>query len=117
MIVDKEEILFNRVLEKLAKKHKNVKPGKMMSAPGIKFKDKVFAFYYDKDMIFRLGKDADPKKLGVKKYHLLNPFKNKAPMKNWFVVPYSEGKNWQKLAEYSLKVITKPLNQNLQITK
>lgn len=80
--MDKEEIFFIKITENLIKKHKNVKLGKMMSAPGIKFHDKVFAFYYNHEMVFRLGSTADPKEIGIKKFYLLNPFKNKAPMKN-----------------------------------
>ena len=61
--MDKEEDLFNKIVEKLSKKHNFVSKGKMMSSPGIKYKTKVFAFYYNKEMVFRLGRDFIPKKL------------------------------------------------------
>ena len=104
--MDKEQLLFDKIVIKLSKENTKVKAGKMMSAPGIKYKNKVFVFYYDKEMIFRLGEFAEPKKLGVKKFHLLNPFRNKAPMKNWFVIPYSESKHWEKLAKFALDVLS-----------
>lgn len=108
--MDKEEIFFIKISENLVKNHKDVKLGKMMSSPGIKFQDKVFAFYYNHEMVFRLGVNADPKELGIKKFHLLNPFKNKAPMKNWFVVPFSESVKWECLAKYALKELSNELN-------
>ena len=58
---DQEEILFRKIAEKLATENDSVSPGKMMSSPGIKCKNKVFAFYYNKQMVFRLGKEFDPR--------------------------------------------------------
>ena len=104
--MDKEQIKFEEIANKLSKEHKNVEKGKMMSAPGIKYGNKFFAFYYNREMVFRLGKDAEPQKLGVKEFKLLNPFKTKAPLKNWFVVPYSESRKWRKLALYAMQVIS-----------
>jgi hypothetical protein len=56
-------------------------------------------------MIFRLGSNFDPAKHNVKKCSLLNPFKKKAPMKNWFQIPYSEKGRWNELAREALKVL------------
>ena len=98
IIVDKEEELFNKIAAKLSKKYRLVKIGKMMSAPGISYKKKFFAFYYKNEITLRLGKDFEPENHGINKWKYLNPFKNKAPMKNWFRLPYSEKKNWEKLA-------------------
>jgi len=108
--MEKEEILFNNITEKLSKAHHLVTRGKMMSAPGIRYKNKVFAFYYDGEMIFRLGGDFEPENFGIKKYRLLNPFKNKAPMKNWFQIPFSEKRKWEELARYALDVLSDELN-------
>ena len=110
--MEKEEILFNSITEKLSKTHHLVTRGKMMSAPGIRYKNKVFAFYYDKEMIFRLGKDFGPETFGVKKYRLLNPFKNKAAMKNWFQIPFSEKAKWEKLVIYALNVLSDELKKS-----
>jgi hypothetical protein len=107
--MDKEEILFNKIADSLSKDH-HITKGKMMSAPGIKYKNKIFAFYYNREMIFRLGTDFDPKEHNVKNWHLLNPFKNKAPMKNWFHFPYSENVRWEKLAKYALNVLKEELS-------
>ena len=109
--MDKEEILFNKIADSLSKDH-HITKGKMMSAPGIKYKNKIFAFYYNKEMIFRLGSDFDPKEHNVKNWRLFNPFKNKAPMKNWFQIPYSEKLRWGKLAKEALKVLTEELRSS-----
>jgi hypothetical protein len=74
--MDKEEILFNKIAHSLSK-DSSITKGKMMSAPGIKYKNKVFAFYYNKEMIFRLGSNFDPARHNVKKCCLLNPSERK----------------------------------------
>lgn len=107
--MDKEEKLFQKIAEKLSKQYKHVKIGKMMSAPGISYKKKFFAFYYKKEITLKLGKDFEPKNHNIKKWKYLNPFKNKAPMKNWFQIPYSENRKWEKLAKYALNVISNEL--------
>ena len=110
VVVDKEEILFNKIGDSLSKDYLHITKGKMMSAPGIKYKNKFFAFYYNKEMIFRLGSGFDPKEYNLKKCRRLNPFKNKAPMKNWFQIPYSENLRWEQLAKYALNVLKEELS-------
>ncbi len=105
IIVGKEEELFNKISVKLSKEYRSVKIGKCMSAPGISYKKKFFAFYYKKEITLRLGKDFVPKNHGIKKWKYLNPFKNKGPMKNWFQLPYSEKKNWKKLTKQSMSFL------------
>lgn len=95
--MEKERELFDAIAAKMSRQE-GVKHGRMMSAPGITFNGKVFAFYWKKEMIFRLGKDFDPKEFGLKEWHLLNPFKERPAMAGWFCVPYSEGRQWEKLA-------------------
>jgi hypothetical protein len=101
-IVDKEKELFEKIALKLSKKYSLVKIGKMMSSPRISYKKKFFAFYYKQEITLRLGKDFMPETYGIKKWRYLNPFKTKAAMKNWFQLPYSEKKNWEKLAIYAM---------------
>ena len=100
--MDKEEEYFHKIADKISKEYESVKTGKMMSSPGISYKKKFFAFYYKKEITLRLGKDFVPKEHGIKKWKYLNPFKNKAPMKNWFQIPYSEKRIWAKLAIYAM---------------
>ena len=100
--MDKEEEYFHKIADKISKEYKSVNTGKMMSSHGISYKKKFFAFYYKKEITLRLGKDFVPKEHGIKKWKYLNPFKNKAPMKNWFQIPYSEKRTWAKLAIYAM---------------
>jgi len=86
----------------LIKKHNGVAHGKMMSSPGLKYKKKVFAFYYNHEMTFRLGKDFNLTALGIDKYSLFSPFKNKPPLAAWFNIPYEYQNQWEELAEVAL---------------
>lgn len=80
---------------------------KMMNAPGIGFNKKVFAFYYQEAMVFKLGKNFDPGAVGIKNWDFLNPFKNKAPMKAWFIIPFKGGNEyWERLTQMSFEFIT-----------
>ena len=101
--MEKEEILFTQIVESLSAKYEHVEAGKMMSSPGIKFRNKVFAFYYQDQMCFKLGKGFDIESLGIHDYSFLSPFKNKPPMKGWFNVPFAYQDQWKSLAEIALE--------------
>ena len=113
--MEKEEALFQQITEKLAEEHKNVTPGKMMSAPSIKYKNKVFAFYAKKEMVFRLGKNFQPGELKIESYRLLNPFKNKPPLAGWFQISYTEHRKWEKLARRALAYLIQELAKELKL--
>ena len=72
--------------------------GKMMSSPALKCKGKVFAFFHNESMTFKLGKDYRPEEEGIGQWNYLSPFKNKPPMKAWFSLPYAEKEHWERLA-------------------
>lgn len=76
--------------------------GRMMSAPGIRYDSKVFAFFWRDAMVFRLGRQYDPAADGMNDVEHLNPFKNKPPMKDWFVVPAHHCDRWPALADAAL---------------
>jgi hypothetical protein len=99
--------IFLRIQEEMVAEYALVSPGKMMSSPAIRYKTKVFAFYHNNEMIFRMGKDFDPSTFKLKKYSILNPFKKKAPLYGWFQVPIIESKKWKKLAIYAYNKIVK----------
>jgi hypothetical protein len=73
-----------------------------MSSPAIKYRSKVFAFYYDSAMVFKLGRDFKPEILGVHHYAPLAPFKTKPPMLDWFVVHSADAPRWEALAHRAL---------------
>lgn len=93
---------FNRIVDELVMQHADVAAGKMMSSPGIKVNDKVFAFLAKGDMGFRLGPDFDLDAAGVKAPRPLSPFKTKPPLKGWFLVPADESDIWWDLSEHAL---------------
>jgi len=107
--MDQEEIIFRKIADKLAKGNSSVSLGKMMSSPGLKYKSKVFAFYYNQQMVFRLGKEFDLRSFGIKHYSLLNPFKNKPPMAGWFQISFVDQDKWEKLARQALHLIAEEM--------
>jgi hypothetical protein len=93
---------FQIIAEKFMLNDKHVELGKMMSFPGIKYKNKVFAFYYQEKMVFRLGKNFDLVAEGIKNFSLLNPFKTKPPRAGWFQIPIEYSIKWEELARKAL---------------
>lgn len=95
--------IFNRITE-LVSQEKGVILGKMMSSPGLKFNDKVFAFFHQKNMVFKLESSKILDDLGIS-YDLLNPFKTKPPLKGWFVVNSLFTDNWEMLTKEALELM------------
>ncbi len=83
----------------------DVSEGKMMTAPGLKYKTKVFVFFYNDMMVFRVGKDFIPEDYGIVHYSYLSPFKNKPPMKGWLEVPERYQEKWEELAYFALNLM------------
>ena len=101
--MDTPELHFQAIAEKLAAESPLVTTGKMMSSPGIRYKNKVFAFYYHEAMVFRLGRDFDPSAAGIHDYRLLAPFKTKPPLRDWFEIPPVHLPRWEELARVALQ--------------
>mgnify|MGYP002864013020 CR=1 FL=1 len=93
---------FRSIAALLAAENKDIAPGKMMSSPAIKYRGKVFAFYYGNKMVFRLGRDFRPETFGINQYSILAPFKTKPPMMDWFEIPATSADKWETLARYAL---------------
>ena len=95
------EQCFREIYEEFPNRIAGAVQGKMMSSDALKVNDKVFCFYYEKEdaMCFKLGKDTDPERPELGGASLLNPFKNKGPLKGWFVVPYTDKAIYESLAE------------------
>jgi len=105
-----EHVMFEHIAEEFARNHEYVAPGKMMSSPALTYKKKVFAFYYQRQMVFRLGRDFDPVTGNVHSYRLLSPFKNKPPMRDWFEIPFSKKDKWEKLAHQALDLMIRKVD-------
>lgn len=97
-----EAALYFEYLVDQYTKQAGVARGKMMSSPALKAKGKVFAFFHNERMTFKLGKDFDPDVYGLVDWKYLSPFKNKPPMKGWISVPFTQKKEWSKLTNQAL---------------
>lgn len=96
------ESQFMTLVSKFSSSHPDVILGKMMSAPGLKYRDKVFAFYHKQEMGFRLGPKFEPMKFGLTNAKPLSPFKTKPPLKGWYIINENESEFWEILAEMAL---------------
>ena len=101
--MNQSEKQFELLVAKYFSIDADVHPGKMMSSPGLKFKDKVFAFYHKETMGFRLGPNFNPEKMGLKNAKPLSPFKKKPPLKGWFIIEKIENNTWDTLTELALE--------------
>ncbi|WNJ18228.1 hypothetical protein [Pontibacter sp. G13] len=100
---------FQAVCQQMMDQHPDVELGKMMSAEGLQFRGKVFAFYIDGEMCFKLGKDFDTKAVGMAETRYLSPFKNKGPMKAWYWSHSDESELWPRLGEIALEYLSSTL--------
>ena len=101
-MTDQSNAEFERIVLSLMATEDNVSLGKMMSLPGLKCGDKVFAFRAKTGMGFRLGRDFDPDACDDIEFEPLNPFKTKGPLKGWFVVGDEQNEAWEDLARSAL---------------
>ena len=109
--INKSENRFFEIASMLSGEDKNIISGNMMSSPGIKYKNKVIAFYHREEMIFRVGKDANLVKLGIRKPKFLSPFKSKPPMTGWICLGYGERSKWEKISRVALDVMKSEIDK------
>ncbi|MHA2103489.1 MAG: hypothetical protein ACW981_08660 [Candidatus Hodarchaeales archaeon] len=107
--MDSEQRFFNKIAQNLSKGDVQISLGKMMSSPGIKYKNKVFAFYNKQKMIFKLGKDFNVEEVGISNYNLLNPLKNNPPLTGWYEISNEDQDKWELLAEMALDMMIKSI--------
>ena len=101
-------IEFENIKQALLDENEHVNEGSMVGLPGIQYRKKNFAFLYKNgSMCFRLGRDFEPQSEGIHDYSLLNPFRNKPPMKDWFVIGIEYSEKWHELAQIALQKIRK----------
>ncbi len=106
LVADDSERHFRSIAERLINENSAITLGKMMSSPGLQCQGKVFAFYYDQKMVFKLGRDFQPESFGIHEYSLLAPFKTKPPMVDWFEIPATEQQRWEELATCALQFLS-----------
>ena len=100
------QAMYEYLADKLTKED-GIAHGKMMTAPAVKYRGKVFVFFHQEKMTFKLGKDFDPTSQDITEFSYLSPFKNKPPMKAWFEIPFSQKDKWATLAQLALEKMKK----------
>lgn len=100
-----EEELFNRIADNYTDRYKSVERGPMMSAPGIRYKNKNFAFFHKNEMTFKLGKKFNAEANGINEIRHLSPFKTKPPLTAWYIISADQKELWEDLAEIAFEYI------------
>lgn len=106
--VEPEQLFFQSIAEQLASEYEYVSWGRMMSSPGIRYKDKFFVFYYNHGLVYRFGREFSPESIGITEYTLLAPFKSesrRAPLRDWFCIDTSYQARWEELAKIALQIM------------
>jgi len=93
---------FDQICSQLLAQNPQVKMGKMMSAPGIQYQGKNFAFFWKDEMTFKLGKQFDAVGNGILEVKHLSPFKTKPPLTAWYIISYDQKELWEPLAQMAL---------------
>ena len=101
--MDTPQQQFHAIADKLAAESQAITVGKMMSSPGIRYQNKVFAFFYKGGMVFRFGRGFDPATVGIHDYQLLSPFKTRPPLLDWFEISSTHMQQWEALARVALQ--------------
>lgn len=97
-----EEEVYEAIREQFCLRHTYIASGKMMSSEAITYKDKVFTFYSRKKrMVFKLGTVFDRGQVDME-IAVFSPFKNRAPLRGWFEVPFDEKVLWIVMTEKAL---------------
>ncbi len=95
---------FEQICDQLIEED-GVVAGKMMASPGLKYGKKVFLFYHDGELGAKLGRDADLGVHGISVVKHLSPFKNKAPLYNWYMISWKDAERWSAIAAQALEYI------------
>jgi len=102
-----EEFWVN--LKKQMLSNSKVIEGKMMSSDALKYKSKVFVFFWKDQLGCKLGKAYDLKTLGISKWEYLSPFKSKPPMKSWYMIDQEHADQWLNISKRALGQLEREL--------
>ena len=108
-LISPAEKIFNTIANKFESRYKHVARGPMMSAPGIRYKTKNFAFFHKNEMTFKLGKKFNTKANGIKNVRHLSPFKTKPPLKAWYIISSDQKEIWEELTQVAFEYIQQEL--------
>ncbi|WP_163103436.1 TfoX/Sxy family protein [Peribacillus alkalitolerans] len=94
---------YNQIAEHL-KLTENVTKGSMFGAKCMKINRKVFAMFYQDEMVFKLPPEKHQHVLSLEGAHLFEPMPGKK-MKDWVSVPHQE--IWEELAKTAMIFLSK----------
>lgn len=92
---------YNQIAEQL-KVTENASKGSMFGAKCIKINRKVFAMFFNDEMVFKLPPERQQQVLALKGVHHFEPMPGR-PMKDWISVP-DQGQ-WEALALEALNYL------------
>lgn len=95
---------FNKLVKKESQRN-YVKLGKMMSAPGIRYKDKNYAFFFKEKVGFKLGKEFNIDGYELSQWEHLSPFKTKPPLTAWYIIGVDDVHVWEEFAALAFDYI------------
>jgi TfoX N-terminal domain len=94
---------YNQIAEHL-KITENVTKGSMFGAKCIKLNRKVFAMFYQDEMVFKLPPETHQQVLDMDGTHLFEPMPGRK-MKDWVSVPNQD--IWEELAKSAMTYLVK----------
>lgn len=100
---------FSAIAAHLAAESQEITTAKMMSSPGIRYRNKVIAFFYHDAMVFKLGRAFDAEQFGLHEYQLLSPYKTKPPLRDWFEISATHSDRWEELTRLALQRVREEL--------
>lgn len=99
------ESVFKEIEQDFLQNFPEGEVGNMMRADALKINGKVFCFFHEQKMTFKLGKGVDLDRPELAEATFLSPFKNKPPMKGWLIIPFSTPEMWRALAEEAMEKV------------
>jgi len=99
------ESVFKTIEQDFIHNFPEVESGNMMRADALKVNGKVFCFFHEENMTFKLGKGVDMDRPELAEATFLSPFKHKPPMKAWLIIPFTTPDMWKALAEEAMEKV------------
>lgn len=94
------------LVRRMTATHPDIVQGRMMTADALTFGGKVFVFRSRRNghgLGCKLAPGTDPGDLGATAWRPLQPFRDKAPMRDWYVIgPADRGPAWDRIAAAAL---------------
>src|SRR5215467_9312291 len=101
--MSKEETYYNEIGNSI----RGALPAQMMGMPCFKVNGKMFAGFFEGDMVFKLHGDDHRKALSLTGSKLFDPGKMNRPMKEWVQVTFKHKDKWEEFAKSAFNYVKK----------